>query len=126
MAIVCSLDCNFGSKYGDSKSRRQREMNSSVSDLRLKTQKKQLVAVGTRNKKQIALSLAKRAHLCGLFCVFGNNQEHSFCFVSICFSDLQSAFNKTRKILSICSTGFQKTFYFIKPKKPLKLNHIGF
>lgn len=34
-------------------------MNSSVSDLRLKPQKKQLVAVGTKNKKQIAVSLAK-------------------------------------------------------------------
>lgn len=46
-----------------SKSRRLKEMNSSVLDLSLKLQKKQLVAVGTRNENQIAMSLAKRAHL---------------------------------------------------------------
>lgn len=46
-----------------SKSRRLKEMNSSVLDLSLKLQKKQLVAVGTRNENQIAMSLDKRAHL---------------------------------------------------------------
>lgn len=65
LAIVWVLDCNFGSNHEGSKSRRQREMNSSVSDLNVKPQKKQLVAVGTRNENQIDMSLAKRAHLCG-------------------------------------------------------------
>lgn len=64
LAVVWALDCNFGSNHG-SKSRRQREMNSSVSDLNVKPQKKQLVAVGTRNENQIDMSLAKRARLCG-------------------------------------------------------------
>lgn len=65
LAIVWVLDCNFGSNLGGSKSRRQREMNTSVSDQNLKPQKKRLVAVGTRNENQIDTSLAKRAHLCG-------------------------------------------------------------
>ena len=84
------VDCNFGNRYGGSKSRRQKEMNSSVLDLSLKLQKKQLVTVGTRNENQIVMSFAKRAHLGSDFCVFGNNREHRFCSVSMCFGAVGS------------------------------------
>lgn len=70
----------------------------------LKAQKKQLVAVGTRNENEIAMSLAKRTHL-GDYFVYLEIIENIASVLSSCVL-MQSALTKTEMILRISYVDF--------------------
>ena len=111
---------NFGSKYGGRKSRRQGNEELSFKTKFKDSEETTGCHLALEMNTKLPRYLPEEHIFVDVFSVFGNNQEHSSCFVPACFDDLQSVFNKIRKVLRISYIGFQKGFYFTKLNKPLK------
>ena len=97
---------NFGSKYGGRKSRRQGDGELSFRPKFKDSEETTGCHLALEMNTKLPCHLPEEHIFVGVFCVFGNNEEHNSCFVSACFGDLQSVFNKIRKILRTSYIGF--------------------